>query len=399
MGIKSKRLYSLLTRIVIDKDLAVFTELPSSEFIPELSEHFSKTIPKEIFDFSEGRHKPLLDRLSELSNHLHLKFEERDKYPFTIQRICELSYHPLQYFPIHNLEKFVTAMEKCCLVDTDWSFKVGNDFSNTDPMEDVSLIPIDWLDSEETYDKSLPSLLARIDSIVAVNFGYEDFDDDNEDDRDDNMGGGYGDHDDMLREEYDGMDEESEDEDYEEEDDDDEEIGSSTDEITVEEGDGEGEDEEERTSSDISDDDEASYEVRNDVANNLSKSAFVQIPIKEAVGLPSTGDTLSLDAASTLEDDNESVLSRKRNVTELDDYQYKEVKQDDGFITTPKKSKMHLSEFESSMVSPVVSNGENSNKTDKRITNALVSPDTNNSVTQAEKKELSTSPLQDKKRQ
>lgn len=400
MGIKSRHLYDRLTKIVIDKDLSAFNEISPSQLIPQLSEHFSITIPKEIFNYNEDQEEDLLHRLKELSRYLVVKFAKRDKYPFTIQRICELSYHPLQYFPVHSLQKFVSAMEKCCLVNTDWTPRLGKECPNTNPMEDVSLIPIEWIRTNKEDEKSLQAFISKIETIVAVNFGYDDFDDDNEDGTDHDIGRGYDNHGDVLIEEYEEMDEEFEDEDYEdhedeEEDEEDEDNDSDVDEMEAEEV-------EEDASDDISIGEIAENDDQDNAHTDVTDTQLKHngVPIEEELRLSSTSSVLSVSSHAANEDENESILSRKRNVTELDDYQYKETKENDGFITTPKKSKMPLNEFgsSSSMVSPVVSNQEDPSRNDDSRINTFISPDTTNSVTQAEKNELSTSPLQDKKR-
>lgn len=384
MGIRSKQLYDRLSTIVIDKDLSIFNEIPSSEFLPELCMHFSETIPKDIFEYEEDSHEDLFRRLKELSEYLEAKFAKRDKYPFTIQRICELSYHPLEYFRVDALGKFVSALEKCCFVNTDWTLKLGEVSPNTDPLEDVSLVPIDWPETNKEGSQSLGNLLAKIEAIVAVNFGFDDFEDEDEDDGEDEDGDGNARHSygnnkrDVLIERY----EEFDDDDYEH---DDEEYND-----------------EESTSSDSSDDD--------DDKDGGEEQSHDQGKKNEEVGTYSIEFSKSIDGVQTesssiedvIEDDNESVLSRKRNVTELDDYQYNEVKEGTRLITTPKKSKVPANELGSDVVSPVVSNQENATTTstnDAARINELGSPETSTSeVTQSEKNELSTSPLHDRTR-
>lgn len=375
MGIRSKNLYEQLTKIVVDKDLSIFKDLPSTALLPELCYHFSNTIPLEVFNQLQSN-RNLVARLQELSKYIDERFTKKDKYPFTIQRICELSYHPLKYFQINDLNKFVYAMEKCCNVDTEWSATLGEENNDTDLMEDVSLVPIDWAKSDEKTQKTLPLLLYQIETIVAVNFGYDDdLEDDNEDARDDDIGHRYSKDGDILIEEYENEDDETEDDDYEENDDN---------------------FDDESTSSDISDDESVETNSPDESKQEKGTSSIEHAAVKTENNVEENFVSNSHDQNDAgLSDDSES--SRKRNVTEIDDYKYND-SQGAGSITTPKKSKMLLHEYNSTIVSPVISNEDRVRAKKAPHSSETISSPRTISSNPNEGSEASTSPLQNKTR-
>lgn len=181
MGIKSHKLYEQLTKITIDRDTEMFQSLKPQELFPDLLEHMTETIPKEIFI---PQTKELTERFKKLGQYLDINFAKKNKYPFTIQRICELCYHPLKYYKVNELPKFLNALERCCLVTSKWDFESNskNVKSTEQNDSDVSLSKIKWLDEKE--DKELMSFIKEIEGIITVNFGYDDEEEEEEDTRD-----------------------------------------------------------------------------------------------------------------------------------------------------------------------------------------------------------------------
>ncbi|KTB22237.1 Serine/threonine-protein phosphatase 4 regulatory subunit 2 [Nakaseomyces glabratus] len=148
-GIKSKYLYDILKGIVREKNYDVLETINVSEFLAELLDHMVNTIPNELFQtkVNNGRHTVgrkedseeneeavygtdiddandvhtrQLDDLKRISTHLTTNFKDKSQLPFTIVRICELCFDPFHYFKTYELDKFVNALQKCCLVRGAW---------------------------------------------------------------------------------------------------------------------------------------------------------------------------------------------------------------------------------------------------------------------------------------
>ncbi|AGO10600.1 AaceriABR147Cp [[Ashbya] aceris (nom. inval.)] len=182
LGIKCASLYEELTQIVIDQDVGPLQRVPASEFLARLVEHMGQTIPREVFGAEAETGTRDLERLGAIVAYIDENFAARNVFPFTIQRICELCYHPLQYFRVGELRKFVNALEKVCYVRSSWSAGYGaarspaEGTSAREASVDVSMSKIPWLGDDGGRD--LRQFIEKIESIVSVNFGYEDEEDD-----------------------------------------------------------------------------------------------------------------------------------------------------------------------------------------------------------------------------
>ncbi|KTB22617.1 Serine/threonine-protein phosphatase 4 regulatory subunit 2 [Nakaseomyces glabratus] len=187
-GIKSKYLYDILKGIVREKNYDVLETINVSEFLAELLDHMVNTIPNELFQtkVNNGRHTVgrkedseeneeavygtdiddandvhtrQLDDLKRISTHLTTNFKDKSQLPFTIVRICELCFDPFHYFKTYELDKFVNALQKCCLVRGAWrryELKDVRELSNSQSdkehidcdQNDVALSKIPWLDEK-----------------------------------------------------------------------------------------------------------------------------------------------------------------------------------------------------------------------------------------------------------
>lgn len=222
-GIKSKYLYDILKGIVREKNYDVLETINVSEFLDELLDHMVNTIPNELFQtkVNNGRHTVgrkedseeneeavygtdiddandvhtrQLDDLKRISTHLTINFKDKSQLPFTIVRICELCFDPFHYFKTYELDKFVNALQKCCLVRGAWrryELKDVRELSNSQSdkehidcdQNDVALSKIPWLD--EKMVSELTPFIKEIDTIMSVNLSFED--DEMDDDDDDNL--------------------------------------------------------------------------------------------------------------------------------------------------------------------------------------------------------------------
>ncbi|SCU83789.1 LAMI_0C04676g1_1 [Lachancea mirantina] len=169
MGIKSIVLNEKLTNLVVDGNLSVLRTTAAEQLLPELILHLTQTIPDEIFDTNEDILE-LKARLAKAGKYLDSHFVKAKKYPFTMQRLCELSYHPLKYFHRHELQKFVAALEKCCFVFSFWEADDGTELDENDDTGEVALSKIGWLDTRE--EKRIAPFLREVESIISTNFGY-----------------------------------------------------------------------------------------------------------------------------------------------------------------------------------------------------------------------------------
>ncbi|CAI4054720.1 hypothetical protein N7582_000147 [Saccharomyces uvarum] len=191
MGIKSLHLYELLNNVVKIGDKTQLMTAGPEEVLPDLIQHITDTIPFDLFiNLKNGTSdaRRLISRLNDLGKFLNDNFLQKHIFPFTILRICELCYDPFKYYKINELDKFVNALEKCCLVTTSWQEPESMDDKKEEDadgkdikiQEDVSLMKIPWMDEEAT--DQLAPFIREIDSIMSVNLGYDDEEDeDNED--------------------------------------------------------------------------------------------------------------------------------------------------------------------------------------------------------------------------
>ena len=188
-------------------------------------------------------------RLEWACEHLQKRFFSNNKLPFTMIRVIELAYHPFTYFKSHEFPKFVRSLEKCLYVTIslqqpknmyssmqqqqqkqqqqnisskskqidslenyvgqkrkrtdDESEESGENVkkqslereNNIDEQERIgtpatpprsitpSLQKIPWI-SPNQVQKAGP-FLKELESIMAINFGYDEDDDDDDDDDDD----------------------------------------------------------------------------------------------------------------------------------------------------------------------------------------------------------------------
>ncbi|EHN03757.1 Psy4p [Saccharomyces cerevisiae x Saccharomyces kudriavzevii VIN7] len=196
MGIKSTNLYELLNDVVKQGDKTRLIMAGPEQVLPDLIRHITDTIPFDLFinlknGLSDAR--SLVTRLNCLGKFLNDNFLQKGIFPFTILRICELCYDPFKYYKINELEKFVNALEKCCLVTSSWQElektddnkkeeNNGKDINSIKNQEDVSLMKIPWITEESTSE--LNPFIREIDSIMSVNLGYDDEEEEDEDNDD-----------------------------------------------------------------------------------------------------------------------------------------------------------------------------------------------------------------------
>ncbi|EJS44635.1 YBL046W [Saccharomyces arboricola H-6] len=196
MGIKSAGLYTLLNNVVKEGDKTQLVMAGPEEVLPDLIRHITDTIPFDLFinlnnGLSDAR--SLITRLNCLGKFLNDNFLQQHVFPFTILRICELCYDPFKYYKINELEKFVNALEKCCLVTSSWQEhentggRKENDDNEDDinlikNQEDVSLMKVPWMNKDSSSE--LTPFIREIDSIMSVNLGYDDEEEDDEDNED-----------------------------------------------------------------------------------------------------------------------------------------------------------------------------------------------------------------------
>lgn len=196
MGIKSINLYELLSDVVKQGDKTRLVTAGPEQVLPDLIRHITETIPFDLFinlknEMNDARN--LVTRLNWLGKFLNVNFLQNHTFPFTILRICELCYDPFKYYKINELEKFVNALEKCCMVTSSWQVfdkthgekqedDKEKDISFIKNQEDVSLMKIPWMTENNT--RALAPFIREIDSIMSVNLGYDDEDEEDEDNGD-----------------------------------------------------------------------------------------------------------------------------------------------------------------------------------------------------------------------
>ncbi|CAD6597623.1 CEI_1a_G0001390.mRNA.1.CDS.1 [Saccharomyces cerevisiae] len=196
MGIKSISLYELLSDVVKQGDKTRLVTAGPEQVLPDLIRHITETIPFDLFinlknEMNDAEN--LVTRLNWLGKFLNDNFLHNHTFPFTILRICELCYDPFKYYKINELEKFVNALEKCCMVTSSWQVfdktygekqedDKEKDISFIKNQEDVSLMKIPWMTENNT--RELAPFIREIDSIMSVNLGYDDEDEEDEDNGD-----------------------------------------------------------------------------------------------------------------------------------------------------------------------------------------------------------------------
>ncbi|KAL3234306.1 Serine/threonine-protein phosphatase 4 regulatory subunit 2 [Nakaseomyces bracarensis] len=208
-GIKSVELYNDLKAVVEDKDYSVFERVSVQELMPALLEHMCETVPEDLFQRkkrsnlddhnSESVKKPVEEdaqggatdadeddeeevsalkrALERIKDHLLHTFVEKGVYPFTIARICDICYDPFRYFKTYEMNKYVHALEKCCMVETSWhryEMKEGDDkeSQSSNEQNDVALTKISWMD-EKTANAITP-FIKEIDTIMSVNLTFDE---------------------------------------------------------------------------------------------------------------------------------------------------------------------------------------------------------------------------------
>ncbi|GAX69515.1 regulatory subunit of protein phosphatase PP4 [Saccharomyces cerevisiae] len=248
MGIKSISLYELLSDVVKQGDKTRLVTAGPEQVLPDLIRHITETIPFDLFinlknEMNDARN--LVTRLNWLGKFLNDNFLQNHTFPFTILRICELCYDPFKYYKINELEKFVNALEKCCMlapfireIDSIMSVNLGYD----DEDEEEGFFDGD--EDREMGNKSKRNVLLKDENFMVEEY-YEDdcgINDDNSDNKGQNCQSDVtknnsddeddDDNDDDYRE--DGADEDDEDDDHmgstddDEDDDEDRQAGEST---------------------------------------------------------------------------------------------------------------------------------------------------------------------------
>lgn len=361
-GIKSEKLYDFLQTISTCKTNALnnFKYISPKDLLPLLLEHLLITIPNELFLKNCTQDQ---ERLQVINTWMTEKFLKLDLFPFTILRICQLCYDPFKYFKINELTKFVNAIEKCCVVtsaldinddkdpevkNNDKSQKSGHKYNSTKANntaddnnvsmtdsgnndEDVSLVKIPWIDEVES-DPEFPQFLKDIDSIMSVNFGYNDGEDDEDEDMDGDQVPMENDNDIMMGNSSDVIVEEYYENDGDNEADldnygglNDSNVNITDKEIDVEDDDDEDYNENASDNASDDDDEEDDDDDQKEDSHISHQEVDDEPPIEE-------------DQGQTIDD---SKTPRKRKPTELDifDYNDNSTTNSNNELTTPKKHK------------------------------------------------------------
>lgn len=186
MGIRSKNLYDLLKKVVVEGDINALNDSEPRVVLEEITEHLTVSIPEDIFKTKNSgkdhEFERLKGELAALGDYLKSQFQSRAVYPFTIVRICELCYDPFKYFKVYELGKFVGAITSCCLVKTSWCHvddstkALKHSDRNESDQEDVSLTKIPWID--EDTKRELNPFIKEIGSIMGATLELEGGDED-----------------------------------------------------------------------------------------------------------------------------------------------------------------------------------------------------------------------------
>ena len=355
MGIKSINLFELLSDVVKEGDKTRLVMAGPEQVLPDLIRHITDTIPFDLFmnlKHEMNDAKDLVTRLNCLGKFLDDNFLQKHIFPFTILRICELCYDPFKYYKINELEKFVNALEKCCLVTSSWQELERTDFMNGEDskendihmiknQEDVSLMKISWMTEDSTNE--LAPFIKEIDSIMNVNLGYEDEDDEDEDSGDGEEEGFFNDDEDgeldnkgkcnvLLKDENFIVEEYYEDDGDTNNADTDKKRqnkGNSTAKDNCDDDDGEGDD-------DDDDDDDDDYREDGAVEDDEDDDHMGSTDDDE----DDEEDRRVAGNAKVRKCDNKNETPRKRKPTDLDNFEYDESPSfTDMDLTTPKKYK------------------------------------------------------------
>lgn len=184
-----------LKQVVEQQDLNGFQSVDPI-ILQSLIQYLTNIIPTQVFTSPPQEEVVQLQQLCEI---LKQRFFDEGKIPFTMRRICELIYKPLFYYQPNELNKFNHAMEKCVNVETEYDFSVGktmkalllgtrdnNSVKSNDVTEDVSMSKIPFLPSNNDDDelkirKEYNEFLREIDSVMSINYEYDDEEDEEED--------------------------------------------------------------------------------------------------------------------------------------------------------------------------------------------------------------------------
>ena len=212
MDSKKDTLFAWLRNAVENKDPKIF-ETVDQPILDALFLYMKDSIPNDIFLVSttDKMQNPLLLKYTNDINLLNDKFFKRWKVPFTIRRICELVYDPMKYFQRDQFIKFVNSLEKCIYVESDYDYELRqglnqlvdqtrssssssslshNATATTTINKDISMSQIPFLlkdggdggiggdeVSELRIKREYNEFLREIDSVMSVNYEYEDDED------------------------------------------------------------------------------------------------------------------------------------------------------------------------------------------------------------------------------
>lgn len=202
---KKTALFDWLRNVVGDKYSNTFETVDQS-ILDSLVLYMKDSIPNDVFLITADKTQ---DPSVEYNNDIDLlneKFFKRGKVPFTMRRICELVYDPLEYFQQDQFIKFVHSLKKCVYVDSDYDFELKQNFNhlidqNQPSSCPSSLSPNTGLANKEISMSQIPFIsrgdeddiselkikrdynefLREIDSVMSVNLEYDEEEDMNED--------------------------------------------------------------------------------------------------------------------------------------------------------------------------------------------------------------------------
>lgn len=174
------------------------------ELLDQFNKYFKDTIPTTVFkSCTPEQQKTINTQWQSLQDN----FITKGHLPFTMQRICELIFDPLKYFQPTELNKYIHAMDKCINVVSIYEFDINSKVhtllygiaSNTNKesslldcdtlntngdgsniTDDVSMSKIPFLqnnDDELKIRKEYNEFLREIDSVMSINYEYDDEDD------------------------------------------------------------------------------------------------------------------------------------------------------------------------------------------------------------------------------
>lgn len=198
-------LFDWLRTIVEDKYPNTFETVEQSIF-DSLLLYMKDSIPNDVFLITTDKIQNSLIEYNNDINILNEKFFKRGKVPFTIRRVCELVYDPLKYVQQDQFTKFVNALKKCIYVESDYDFELKQNFNHLVDQNQLSLCPSSLspnisLANKEISMSQIPFMpkengdsiselkikreynefLKEIDSVMSVNYEYDEEEDINED--------------------------------------------------------------------------------------------------------------------------------------------------------------------------------------------------------------------------